>query len=181
MVLLAFRLQALQALVAAIVLGMLTSLAGCGGAGGSTADAPQAAAATVSSVADDDAASAAAMRPLAPNPTLVLNSRARLGLEAVAADRRHAASVAEAEALFKKNDHEGAKTILKNVLLENPNNSAAILLQRQVNEAQAKLAAAGPSLQLKFKKPVTLQFRDANLKMIFESLSKTSGINILLD
>ena len=79
MVLLAFRLQALQALVAAIVLGMLTSLAGCGGAGGSTADAPQAAAATVSSVADDDAASAAAMRPLAPNPTLVLNSRARLG------------------------------------------------------------------------------------------------------
>lgn len=109
------------------------------------------------------------------------NSRARLGLEAVAADRRHAASVAEAEALFKKNDHEGAKTILKNVLLENPNNSAAILLQRQVNEAQAKLAAAGPSLQLKFKKPVTLQFRDANLKMIFESLSKTSGINILLD
>ncbi len=28
---------------------------------------------------------------------------------------------------------------------------------------------------------MTLQFRDANLRMVFESLSKTSGINILLD
>ncbi len=40
---------------------------------------------------------------------------------------------------------------------------------------------AEPILQGKFKKPVTLQFRDANLKMVFEALSRTSGINVLLD
>ena len=109
------------------------------------------------------------------------NARARVGLETVAIDRHHAAAVAEAQAQFKKNDYEGAKEILKNVLLENPNNGPALLLQRQINETQAKLVAAGPALQSRFKKPVTLQFRDANLKLIFESLSKTSGINILLD
>ena len=38
-----------------------------------------------------------------------------------------------------------------------------------------------PTLKSKFKQPVTLQFRDANLKMVFEALSRTSGINILLD
>jgi general secretion pathway protein D len=40
---------------------------------------------------------------------------------------------------------------------------------------------AEPSLKGKFKKPVSLQFRDANIKMVFEALSRTSGINVLLD
>ncbi|MDH4284616.1 MAG: cohesin domain-containing protein, partial [Gallionellaceae bacterium] len=45
----------------------------------------------------------------------------------------------------------------------------------------ARALVAQPTLQGKFRKPVTLQFRDANLKMVFEALSRTSGINVLLD
>jgi general secretion pathway protein D len=31
------------------------------------------------------------------------------------------------------------------------------------------------------KKPVTLQFRDANVRMVFEALSRTTGLNVILD
>ena len=35
--------------------------------------------------------------------------------------------------------------------------------------------------QSSFRRPVTLQFRDANLKMVFEALSRTANVNIILD
>lgn len=107
--------------------------------------------------------------------------RAKTGLEAVAMDRRHAAVVADAQNLFKKGDGEGAAARLKEVFLENPNQGDALRLQRQINERMAKDLASEPSLRANFQKPVTLQFRDANLRMVLESISKTSGINILLD
>lgn len=109
------------------------------------------------------------------------NSRARDGLETLAMDRRHEIMIAEARVLLKKMDANAAAAALKPVLLENPKHSQAVALQRQIDEQAAKELMAGPTLQAQFKKPVTLQFRDANLKMVFEALSRVSGINILLD
>jgi general secretion pathway protein D len=109
------------------------------------------------------------------------NGRATVGLEAVKMDRRHAAVVAAAEDLFKKGDLEGASARLKEVFLENPNNNRALQAQRQINERMVKEFGASPALTANFRKPVTLQFRDANLRMVLESISKTTGINILLD
>ncbi len=109
------------------------------------------------------------------------NSRALLGLEALTMDARHDAAMGEAEALIRKNDIEAARAALKPVLLESPKNGRALLLQRKIDEEATKEAMAEPVLKTKFSKPVTLQFRDANLKMVFEALSRTSGINVLLD
>src|SRR5512139_4148217 len=109
------------------------------------------------------------------------NSRARLGLEALEMDKRHDVALAEAEKALKRNDLAAARAALKPVLLENPKNGRALLLQQQVEEREAKQRLAEPTLKAQFNKPVTLQFRDANLKMVFEALSRTSGINILLD
>ncbi len=109
------------------------------------------------------------------------NSRAELGLEALGMDKRHDLAIGEAESLLNKLDFEAARAVLKPVLLENPKNSKAQLLQRKIDEKAAKEAMAEPSLKATFTKPVTLQFRDANLKMVFEALSRTSGINVLLD
>ncbi|MBZ0068319.1 MAG: type II and III secretion system protein [Thiobacillus sp.] len=109
------------------------------------------------------------------------NSRAELGLEALGMDKRHDQAISEAESLLSKLDFEAARGALKPVLLENPKNSKAQLLQRKIDEKAAKEAMAEPSLKATFTKPVTLQFRDANLKMVFEALSRTSGINVLLD
>jgi general secretion pathway protein D len=109
------------------------------------------------------------------------NSRAELGLEALAMDQRHAQAIEEAETRLKQNEFEAAQAALKPVLLENPKNGKAQLLARKIDERIAKEALEEPSLKAKFSKPVTLQFRDANLKMVFEALSRTSGINVLLD
>jgi len=125
-----------------------------------------------------DTANAAYMRALQISPQ---DPRARGGLESVIRDRRHAGVVAEAQALFKKGLLDKASALLASVFLEHPNHEKALELQRQINESEAKRLAAMPALDANFKKPVTLQFREANLRMVFESISRASGINILLD
>jgi general secretion pathway protein D len=125
-----------------------------------------------------DAAEAIYERILKIDPE---NGRARLGLEGLAGDRRHDAMIEEARSLLKKGDHEAARALLKPLFLENPKHGQAILLRRQIDEQAAKELMAEPVLKAKFRKPVTLQFRDAGVKMVFEALSRTSGINVLLD
>ncbi|MFZ2161168.1 MAG: secretin N-terminal domain-containing protein [Sideroxyarcus sp.] len=109
------------------------------------------------------------------------NDRAKQGLEALEADRRHDALIGEARDLLKKGDQEAARAVLKPLFIENPKHGQALLLQRLIDEQAARVMLEGPSLKAKFKKPVTLQFRDAGVKMVFEALSRTSGINVLLD
>jgi general secretion pathway protein D len=109
------------------------------------------------------------------------NRRAELGLDLLQMDKRHEAVVKRAEDLLKQRNSEGARDALRPVLQENPKNRQALSLQRRIGEQSAREAAAEPSLKARFTRPVTLQFRDANLKMVFEALSRTTGINVLLD
>lgn len=136
------------------------------------------AAASERAAGNASAAQAIYARILAIDPD---NSRARLGLEALEMDRRHDVALAEADKRLQAGDPGAARAAIKPVLLENPNNGKALLLQRQLEEREAKQRLTEPALGAKFTKPVTLQFRDANLKMVFEALSRTSGINVLLD
>lgn len=109
------------------------------------------------------------------------NEQAKTGLASLEMDQRHEVNLAAAREAFKKGDLEAAKAALKPVQLENPKNPEAIQLKRQIDQVAARETADAPSLKTKFKKPVTLQFRDANIKMVFEALSRTSGINVLMD
>ncbi len=109
------------------------------------------------------------------------NSRAIYGLNLVDMNRRHIVAADKAKEQLESGELDAAKATLATILAQNPNNTRAIQLYRQVTERQSSQNAAGPQLGPKFKKPVMLQFRDANLKMVFESLSKASGINLLLD
>jgi general secretion pathway protein D len=123
------------------------------------------------------AAKALYERVLAGEPD---NAAARLGVERVDADLRARATLDRAEALLRAGDVAGAAEAVQRVLLEEPHQSRAGALQRQVNERLAARAAE-PTLSPQFAKPVTLQFRDANLKLVFESLSRLTGINVILD
>ena len=110
------------------------------------------------------------------------NTRAREGTAAIEKAKRHKGILAEANALFDKGDLEAAQNKLQDILIENPDHAQALALRRQIQEKQAmNTQMQMPTLKSKFKQPITLQFRDANLKMVFEALSRTSGINILLD
>jgi general secretion pathway protein D len=113
-----------------------------------------------------------------------INDRARRALAGLEMDERHARALTEAQALARSGDPESARARLRQVLLENPANAAA---QRQLAQVNAALERAEESrlaqvaAQSVLKKPVTLQFRDANLRMVFEALSRTTGLNVIFD
>jgi general secretion pathway protein D len=89
--------------------------------------------------------------------------------------------LAQADKLFQANKTEEAKGIVHEILLENPEHVEALALQKKID---AKLPAAQtkqPSLKPPFEKPVTLELRDANIKVVFEALSRATGINFILD
>jgi len=109
------------------------------------------------------------------------NARAQAGLDAVGAEQKQRAAVVQAQALFDGGSAEQALGILKKVLGENPSQKDAQALQRRIEESRTRSVAAAPQLKPEFRKPVTLEFRDALLKSIFEVLSRTSGINFVFD
>ncbi len=110
------------------------------------------------------------------------NIAARQAINDIAVERRQSARMDEAALLYGKGDFEPASNILGRVLVENPNHARALALRSQIAEATAQNNSYnGTSLNLKGKKPVTLQFRDANLRMVMEALAKTTGLNVMFD
>jgi general secretion pathway protein D len=67
--------------------------------------------------------------------------------------------------------------------LEDPKNADANNLSVEVDASRfnGHSINTSPELKATFKKAVSMQFRDANLKMVLEALSKSSGLNILID
>ncbi len=109
------------------------------------------------------------------------SSRARAGYEAIATERRHTERVREAEKLFAKRDLAGAEARLREVLAENPGQQEARNLMRRVLDAQASRSLAVPELRSAIGKQVTLEFREASLRSVFDVISRTTGINFVFD
>ena len=112
------------------------------------------------------------------------NDRARRGLVGVEMDQRHGVTLADIARTAKGGGLDTARARLKQVLLENPSNRDALKLmadvQQQIDRA-AEARSAQIAAQSVLKKPVTLQFRDANIRMVFEALSRTTGLNVIFD
>jgi general secretion pathway protein D len=109
------------------------------------------------------------------------NMAARQGLYDLDVERRHDKMLREADALAKKGDSAGAKASLRVVDVEAPNNAEAARLRQAIDEPTLKERVSGPTLNIKGRRPLTLQFRDANLKMVLEAIARTTSMNILLD
>ncbi len=110
------------------------------------------------------------------------HSRALTALTLVQAERRQREQVAAAERLFAQGELAGAEAALRPVLAHNPNQREARALMRRIAERQAAAqAVAVPSLGASFQKPVSLEFREASMRAVFELLSRTSGVNFVFD
>ena len=70
---------------------------------------------------------------------------------------------------------------VRDILLEQPTNAEARELEKQLVAMEPKARASLPQLQSGLNKPVTLELRDANIKVVFEALSRATGINFVLD
>ncbi|MES2317559.1 MAG: secretin N-terminal domain-containing protein [Pseudomonadota bacterium] len=109
------------------------------------------------------------------------NERARLGLRAVEADTRQGGMLGEAQAAFDKGELDVARSRATAILTERPNHEPARLLLLQINDKLAAAPAAETGLALAYRQPITIEFRDAPLKQVFDLLSRRSGLNFLFD
>lgn len=108
------------------------------------------------------------------------NTRAKGELQGLVRDARHQNLMAEAEAAQKKQDLEIAQVKVRTVLLENPEHAKAQALKRVLDEAfEGQLTQ--PQLFAALRKPITIEFREAPLRQIFEVLSRTAGLNFVFD
>jgi general secretion pathway protein D len=112
------------------------------------------------------------------------NPIAKQGLDAVVKDRRHKEALEEVDALFKKggpNNIADALDKLRPVLNENPNQREALNLKARIDEHQAKQKPAEAKLAAAYRKPITLEFKDAPLRSVFDVIAKVSGLNFYFD
>ena len=109
------------------------------------------------------------------------NKSASKGLADLEASKRHGKWLADAQAALKNGDSAAARSSIEAILVEDPNNAKANQLRFVLAESALKENLSGPTLNIKGRKPVTLQFREANLKMVLEAIARTTALNILVD
>ena len=109
------------------------------------------------------------------------HERAKEGLESIELERRHIASIEAAKELLIRNDVTGAETIVRAVLQENPQQSHARQLIAQINSLMTRPEVTDLALESAFKKALTMEFKDTDLKSVFELMARTAGINFVFD
>ena len=124
-----------------------------------------------------DGAALAYRRVLVIDPA---NDRAHRGLAMLDGDARQSATVAAARQDFERKDYDSAEAKLRVILGADPGFKPAQDLAAAITAARGPTTVA-PRLKTRDNRKVTLQFRDAPTKMVFEVLSRETGINFILD
>jgi general secretion pathway protein D len=110
------------------------------------------------------------------------NPRARSGLAAIDNARRNQALIKDAKAAMAKQEFEAARSPLRAVLAKAPGHAEAQQLLKQVDEKTGRARGAEfPQLAATFRRPITLQFKDAPIKSMFDAISRQSGLNFIFD
>jgi general secretion pathway protein D len=99
----------------------------------------------------------------------------------IASERKYAGEVEGAYVLFAEGNLDAAQARLRAVLLEAPSHAGALELQAEIRRKRESVRNEPPRLKSPFDQPVSLELRDANVKMVFEALSRTTGISFILD
>jgi general secretion pathway protein D len=99
-------------------------------------------------------------------------------------DRRQRVSrlMAEAKAAQDKQDWARAETALRATLAEDPSHTLARQQLAQVDEARLAQTRQQSNVQLKAaEKPITLEFREASVRTVFEALARAADVNFVFD
>jgi general secretion pathway protein D len=108
--------------------------------------------------------------------------RARSGLVEIDRDRAHAESIVLARKVWDEGDIEGAWLRIQTVLREDPSHRQARELKRQIEEQHARELASIPTLRSMYDgPPLNMKFRDADLRQVFDVLSRESGVTVVFD
>jgi len=109
------------------------------------------------------------------------NARALAGLESLRLKARANTDAAQARQVLKQGDLNLAAELAARALANAPEQAEAKAVLQEVEAAKAQETLATPTLGSVYKKPINLEFRDASIKMVFDALSRTTGINFIFD
>ncbi len=107
--------------------------------------------------------------------------RAATLLEDLQVGRRQAEALQRANALASNGQADAALRVVDQALKDNRRNPELLALKRRlmVDQRQAQVRASQSSLTE--TRPISLDFRDANVRTVLDVVSRNSGINFILD
>lgn len=109
------------------------------------------------------------------------NAQALAGIEVAASAGQAADDVARARESVKRGEYAEAAQWANRALQRMPGQRDALAVVREIEGLSARSIVSSPSMSALYKKPINLEFRDASIKMVFEALSRTTGINFIFD
>lgn len=109
------------------------------------------------------------------------NQRAQSGLMRLAEVRRADEELSAARKAMKEGDLARAAELANGALRRVSGYASALTLKSELDTLLAQQVPAVPRLGSIYRKPVNLEFRDTSIKLIFDALSRTTGINFIFD
>ncbi|MCV2367310.1 secretin and TonB N-terminal domain-containing protein [Roseateles oligotrophus] len=94
--------------------------------------------------------------------------------------RLHEAQVRQASQQLKAGQLDLARATVQQVLAEDPGQSGALALNQQLRQKYAPPPLPS-ALAAAFQKPISLEFRDAPLRTVFEAMARGAGVNFVFD
>jgi general secretion pathway protein D len=109
------------------------------------------------------------------------NGEALRGIALIAREQREIAELDEARSALGKHDAATARQLLNAILSENPGQPQARQLLQQIDAQYTRASMLLPALNQSLQTPVTLEFKDVDIRSVLAILTQTSGISFVLD
>jgi general secretion pathway protein D len=102
-------------------------------------------------------------------------------LQELDVERRQRSALADAEKLVAAGKLDDATRLLAQALRDNARQPDLLALQRQLELKRRQARQAAGVGRLAESRPISLDFRDANLRQVLELVTRHSGVNFILD
>ncbi len=108
------------------------------------------------------------------------NEKAKADVRTLDALLRHQNMIKQASVAMDERRYDAARKLLDQVLRERPENDAARAMLAEV-ESRAAQPALSAELSDAFRQPMSIEFRDAPLRQVFQVIAQRSGLNFVFD
>ena len=125
-----------------------------------------------------DEAQARLERTLKLDPT---DERLVSQLASLSIERQQRTALIEAQALAARGEQDAALRRIAQALQDNPHHDGLVELQRQLEMAKRQELLTSSQAARAEQRPISLDFRDANLRTVLDVVSHTSGLNFVFD
>ncbi|MCL5061180.1 MAG: type II secretion system protein D [Candidatus Thermoplasmatota archaeon] len=109
------------------------------------------------------------------------NPRAGTLLSNLAAARQHQEDLRKASQALAAGRPDEAEQAARLILAQAPGHAGALALLQQIQAARNADELNPRELGAAYRKPITLEFRDAPLRNVFDMIARQSGINFIFD